>query len=167
MELSKLLARRSVRQYTDQPVTTQQLRAALEVAMAAPSAMHCDPWRFVVLTQRAELDALAELLPYGKMLHHAPAAIIACGDLNAAHRQSLSYLLQDVSAAIENLLLALHAQGLGAVWLGIHPNEDRIAGVTQRFQLPEGVRPISAIAIGHPAETPPPRTRYDEAKVRW
>ncbi len=167
MDLHDLLSRRSVRKYTDEPVSHAQLKAALEVAMAAPSAMHCDPWRFLVLTRREDLDALADQLPYGKMLHQAAAGILVCGDLSAAHRGELSYLLQDVSASIENLLLALHAQGLGAVWLGIHPNADRIEGVSRCFALPEGHLPISAIAVGHPAEHPEPRTRYDESKVRW
>lgn len=167
MDVQDLLARRSVRKYTAEPVTAAQLTSALEAAMAAPSAMHCDPWRFLVLTKREDLDALAELLPFGKMLRQAPAGFIVCGDPKAAHRGELSYLLQDVSAAIENLLLALHAQGLGAVWLGIHPNADRIEGVTRRFALPEGVLPIAAIAVGHPDERPEPRTRYDETKVRW
>ena len=167
MDIQDILARRSIRKYAAEPVTRTQLKAALEAAMAAPSAMHCDPWRFLVLTRREDLDALAELLPYGKMLHDAPAGLIVCGKLAAAHRKELSYLLQDVSAAIENLLLGLHAQGLGAVWLGIHPNADRIEGVTRRFALPEGVLPVAAIAVGHPAEAPAPRTRYDDAKVRW
>ena len=122
MTVQDLLARRSVRKYTDRPVPEAVVRAALEAAMAAPSAMHCDPWRWLVLTKRADLDALADCLPYGQMLRHAPLGFIACGDLTAANRGELSYLLQDVSASIENLLLALHAQGLGGVWLGIHPN---------------------------------------------
>ena len=165
MQTADLLARRSIRRYTPQPVDPQAIHAALQAAMAAPSAMHCDPWRFILLSSPADLNALADALPYGQMLRSAPAAIIACGDLHAAHRQALSYLLQDVSAAIENLLLSLHAQGLGAVWLGIHPNEDRIAAVSKHFHLPPHILPISAIALGHPAENPPPRTRFDATKV--
>ena len=165
MSLPLLLSRRSVRRYTAGPVSDAVIRAALEAAMAAPSAMHCDPWRFILLTERADLDALADALPYGQMLRHAPAGFIVCGELAAAHRGERSYLLQDVSAAIENLLLALHAQGLGAVWLGVHPNPERVEAISRRFALPEGVLPISAIAFGHPAEHPEPRTRYDAAKV--
>lgn len=167
MEIQDILSRRSVRRYTAEPVAQAQIKAALEAAMAAPSAMHCDPWRFLVLTRRGDLDALADVLPYGQMLRHAPAGLIVCGDLKAAHRGELSYLLQDVSAALENLLLGFHAQGLGAVWLGIHPNADRIEGVVRRFALPEGLIPVGAVAVGHPAEAPAPRTRYDDAKVRW
>lgn len=167
MNVQDLLARRSVRKYADKPVPEAAVRAALEAAMAAPSAMHCDPWRWLVLTKRADLDALADCLPYGQMLRHAPLGFVACGDLTASNRGELSYLLQDVSASIENLLLALHAQGLGGVWLGIHPNAERIAAVASRFALPPTLIPVSAVAAGWPAETPEARTRFDAAKVRF
>lgn len=167
MTPADLLARRSIRKYTADPVDPVQIRTALEVAMAAPSAMHCDPWRFVIVTEQAARDTLADALPYGQMLRHAPAGIIVCGDIQAAHRNELSYMLQDVSASIENLLLALHAQGLGAVWLGIHPNADRVDAVKAAFNLPENIIPVSAIALGHPAEAPEARTRFDESKVHY
>lgn len=167
MTPADLLARRSIRKYTDAPVSDEALKLALEAAMAAPSARHCDPWHFIIVREQTDRDALADALPYGQMLRHAPAGIIVCGDLTAAHRNQLSYLLQDVSAAIQNLLLALHAQGLGAVWLGIHPNDDRIQAVKTAFKLPEQIVPVSAIALGHPAEHPEARTRFDATKVHY
>ncbi len=138
--------------------------------MAAPSAMAQDPWRFLVLRERDSLAALADILPHGKMLSGAALGIVVCGEIAAAHRQELSYLLQDCIAATENLLLAAHLLGLGAVWLGVHPNEDRIAGIRQRFGIPEGILPITAVSIGHPAEHPEPRTRYNPTHIhteRW
>ena len=167
MTPADLLARRSIRKYTDAPVSDEALKLALEAAMAAPSARHCDPWHFIIVREQTDRDALADALPDGQMLRHAPAGIIVCGDLAAAHRNPLSYLLQDVSAAIQNLLLALHAQGLGAVWLGIHPNDDRIQAVKTAFKLPEQIVPVSAIALGHPAEHPEARTRFDATKVHY
>ena len=158
MTLQDLLARRSVRKYADAPVPRTVVDAALQAAMAAPSAMHCDPWRWIVLTKRTDLDALADCLPYGQMLRHAPLGFIACGDLTAANRGQLSYLLQDVSASIENLLLGLQ---------GIHPNAERIAAVSSRFSLPPTLIPVSAVAAGYPAERPEPRTRFDADKVRY
>ena len=101
-----LLSRRSVRKYTEEPVEDTMIQIALEAAMAAPSARHCDPWHFIVVKEQAGRDALADALPYGQMLREAPAGIIVCGDINVAHRNELSYLLQDVAAAIENLLLS-------------------------------------------------------------
>lgn len=167
MKVSDILARRSIRKYTAEPVCDAQIQAALEAAMAAPSARHCDPWHFIVVKDQADRDALADALPYGQMLRGAPAGIIVCGDINVAHRGELSYLLQDVAASIENLLLALDLQGLGAVWLGIHPNDDRIDAVKRAFKLPENIIPVSAIALGHPAEHPEARTRFDATKVHY
>lgn len=167
MTVQDILARRSIRRYTAEPVTDAQLRAALEAAMAAPSARRCDPWHFIVLTGKDDLNALADILPYGQMLREAGAGIILCGSPEEAHANSLSYLLQDAAAAMENLLLAVHAQGLGAVWLGVHPNEDRMAGIAARFNVPDSILPLGAVAIGHPAEQPEPRTRYNEAKVHY
>ena len=166
-----LLERRSVRVYRPgEAVGDDELRALLEAAMAAPSARACDPWRFLVVRERADLDALADLLPYGKMLRQAALGIIVCGDQAQANRQELSYLLQDCSAAVQNLLIAAHLLGLGAVWLGVHPNEDRVTGIRRLFGVPEAILPIAAISIGRPAETPAPRTRFNPDFVhdsRW
>ena len=95
------------------------------------------------------------------MLGEATAALVVCGDLNRAHDQQLSFLLQDLSAAIENILLAANALGLGACWLGIHPREERIAAVAQQFGLPGHVIPVAGIALGWPAQESAPRTRYN------
>jgi nitroreductase len=166
-----ILGRRSVRTYrAGGPVSQDDIQALLEAAMAAPSAMARDPWRFLVVRERASLAALAELLPHGKMLNEATLGIVVCGDPAQAHRQELSYLLQDCSAAVENLLLAAHLLGLGAVWLGVHPNEDRIVGIRRRFSVPEEILPVAAIAVGQPAERPEPRTRFNPDFVhteRW
>ena len=165
-----ILSRRSIRKYAAEPVTDDEVRALLEAAMSAPSAMATDPWRFLVLRDRASLSALADILPYGKMLNEAPLGIVVCGELAHAHRQELSYLLQDCSAAVENLLLAANLLGLGAVWLGVHPNEDRITGIRARFNVPQDILPLAVISIGRPAERPAPRTRYKDAAVhlgRW
>ena len=160
-----ILSRRSIRKYTQEPVSDDEVRALLEAAMAAPSAMATDPWRFLVVRDRAALAALVEILPHGKMLNEAALCIVVCGEPARAHRLELSYLLQDCSAAVENLLLAAHLLGLGAVWLGVHPNEDRVSGIRSRFVVPQEVLPLAAIAIGRPAEHPAPRTRYNAASV--
>jgi len=160
-----IISRRSIRKYTCETVSDEEVRALLEAAMSAPSAMATDPWRFLALRDRVSLAALAEILPYGKMLNEAALGIVVCGDLGQAHRQELSYLLQDCSAAVANLLLAAHFLGLGAVWLGVHPNEDRITGIRARFGIPKGILPLAALAIGRPAEHPAPRTRYADTFV--
>ncbi len=164
-KLDFIFGRRSIRVFKPGAVDDATVRTLLEAAMAAPSACAKDPWHFVVVRDRATLRQLADALPYGKMLADAAVGIVVCGDTEVAHDHKLSYLLQDCAAAIENLLLAVHAAGLGAVWLGVHPREDRIAKLSALLKLPGHVLPVSAIAIGQPGETKPPRTRYKEESV--
>ncbi len=164
--LNFVYSRRSIREYESRPVSMEMVREMLEAAMAAPSACAKDPWRFVVVRKPETLRRIADALPNGKMLPAADVGIVACGDLGAAHDRQISYLLQDVSAAIQNLLLAASALGLGACWLGVHPREDRVARVREAVKLPPDVIPVAVIAVGWPNETKSPRTRYDESKVR-
>ncbi|MGE4560999.1 MAG: nitroreductase family protein [Desulfobulbus sp.] len=165
--LNSLFARRSIRQYTHKEIPDALMNDLLEAAMAAPSAVAKDPWHFIVLRSREAIDQLAASLPNGKMLSGATAAIVVCGDINRAHDRELSFLLQDVSAAIENILLAANMLGLGACWLGIHPREERIEAVTRQFNLPGGIIPVAGISLGWPAEKKEPRTRFNRAAVHY
>lgn len=164
-KLDFIFSRRSVRKYEDKEVPQDMLHDLLEAAMAAPSAVAKDPWHFIVLRKRATIDKLKDLLPHGKMLGQATAAFVVCGDINRAHDQKESYMLQDLSAAVENILLAANALGLGTCWLGVHPREERMNGISTLFDLPEGIIPMCAIAIGWPAEHPAARTRFNEKSV--
>jgi nitroreductase len=163
--LSHLFARRSVRAYQSREVPDELIRDLLEAAMAAPSAVAKDPWDFIVIRNRDTLTKVAARLPNGTMLCEASVGIVICGDLQRAHDRQLSYLLQDCSAAIENLLVAASMLGLGACWLGVHPREDRVSHLRSVLQIPESIVPVSAIAIGWPAESPGPRTRYRTSAV--
>ena len=163
--LAPLFARRSIRQYQAKPVPDPVIQDVIEAAMAAPSANAKDPWEIIVVRKPETLAQIAAGLPYGKMLGHAPVGFVVCGNLQRVNGQHLSYLLQDCSACFENLLLALSMLGLGGVWLGVHPREDRIAHLKQLFHLPEEIIPIGVISAGYPAETPPPRTRFNAAHL--
>ena len=159
--LGLILGRRSIRVYAPGEVSETALTKLLEAAMAAPSAMTKDPWRFVVVRDKQSLAKLATLHPGAAMLSAAAMVIVVCGDLDVAFERHISYLLQDCSAAIENLLLAAHAQGLGACWVGIHPGEPLIKRVRELLSLPSSVIPVAAVSLGQPGEQPPPRTRYN------
>ncbi len=159
-----IMTRRSIRAYTAQPVGEDLIKELLAAAMSAPSASNRQPWYFVVITERRQLDALTTILPYGQMLKQAPLAIVVCGD---RERQPMDgYWAQDCSAATENLLLAAHARGLGAVWLGVYPREERIQGISRMLGLPEQVTPMAVLSIGYPAEHKGPEDRYDESRIR-
>ncbi len=162
-----ILGRRSIRVYGPGEVGDSAVTQLLQAAMAAPSAVARDPWRFMVIRRKETLAAIAAVLPNGGMLASAPLGIIVCGDLDAAHDRQLSYLLQDCAAAMENLLLCAHAQGLGACWLGIHPRENRIRKIKEILALPSSVVPVAGAAIGYPGETKEPRTRFNREYVHW
>lgn len=155
-----IFARRSIRRYTTERVSEEDIKTLLEAAMAAPSAANSQPWHFVVATDRETLDSLADTHPYGKMLFQAPLCVAVCGDPACSDQWG-----QDCSAATENLLLAAVALGLGAVWLGVHPREERIAAIRRVLGIPANIIPLNLISIGHPAEERPPRTQYSEARV--
>ncbi|MFA6103552.1 MAG: nitroreductase family protein [Victivallaceae bacterium] len=166
-KLDFIFNRRSVRKFTAEAVSEENITELLESAMAAPSACAKDPWRFIVIKNRENLRQIAELLPNGKFLAQAPAGIVVCGDINAAHAESESYMLQDCSAAIENILLASVALGLGTCWLGVHPRPERIAGIAKFFELPANIVPVSVIAIGHPEKMPDKHTRFMANNIHW
>lgn len=159
--IQAIFSRRSIRKYTPEPVDEKDVKTMLEAAMAAPSASNRKPWHFVAVTRKETLDALAEAHRYGKMLFQAPLCIAVCGDETVSER----FWVQDCSAATENLLLAATALGLGAVWLGVYPSEERVKDVREILGIPETVTPLSLISIGHPDEEKEPRTQYDEGRV--
>lgn len=163
--LQFIFMRRSVRRYEKRAIPEEMFQDLFEAAMAAPSAVAKDPWHFLLIRDRATLEKIVKILPHGQMLRQAPAAVVVCGDINRAHGNELSYMLQDLSAAVENLLLAAAALGLGSCWLGMHPRKERVAAICELFSLPENIIPMCGIALGWPAETPEPRTRFNPEKV--
>ncbi|UCD43939.1 MAG: nitroreductase family protein [Candidatus Bathyarchaeota archaeon] len=159
--IETIFSRRSIRKYTQKSVSDEDIKTLLEAAMAAPSASNRKPWHFAVTTEREKLDRLAEAHQYAKMLFEAPLCISVCGDEGVSSR----FWVQDCSAATENILLAATALGLGAVWIGVHPSENRVSDVKEILGIPEGVTPLNLISIGHPAEEKESRTQYEESRV--
>ena len=161
--LEAIFTRRSIRAYTDQPVPAELVEILLRAAMQAPLPGNQQAWQFMTITSRQTLNALAEVLPYGKMLTTAPLGIVVCGNLEL--EKSKGYWVQDCSAARQNILLAAHALGLGAVWLGVYPREPRVLDVRTALGIPDSAVPLCAIAIGYPAEQKPPSDRYNPGRV--
>ncbi len=164
-ELNFIFSRRSVRSYTKEDIPAQLLTDLLAAGMAAPSAKAKDPWHFILVQEPSRLRKIAKILPHGRMIRHAKAGIIVCGDLDQAHDQQESYMLQDCSAAIENILLAATTLGLGSCWLGIHPRKERMKDCSQLFSLPEHIIPIGGISLGWPEKTPETRTRLKQENI--
>ena len=161
--MEAILSRRSIRKYTDQPISDETIQELLAAAMSAPSAGNEQPWHFVVIKDRKILNEIPNLHPHSGMLKDAPVAIMVCGDLDLQKYEG--YWVQDCSAATQNLLVAAQAKGLGGVWLGVYPIEDRVAGLRKMLGMPDNVVPFSLLSIGYPAEEKPPGDRYDASRV--
>lgn len=161
-----ILRRRSVREYTTEPVDEETILLLLQAAMAAPTAINQKPWEFVVVTDADVLCRLREHLVFGR--YPAPCAIAVCGNRQFAHPASgWKYWEQDCSAATENLLIAATGLGLGAVWIGVHPLPSVVTPVSAILNLPEDVVPLSLVYVGHAATMPEPRTQFDPRRVHW
>ncbi|MBE0476374.1 MAG: nitroreductase family protein [Coriobacteriia bacterium] len=166
--MEAIATRRSIRRFTGEPVTEEHVEALLRAAMAAPSAGDQQPWRFVVMLDAGTRSAAAETSPYARMLPDAGLGILVAGELAAERHEGM--WVQDCAAAVQNILLAAHALGLGAVWLGYHPRPERERAIAEVLGLPERVVPFAVVAVGHPAEEKPPAERYEPAYVhreRW
>lgn len=161
--MDTIFKRRSIRQYTDENITSEQLELLLRAGMAAPSAHNKQPWEFIVVNERENLNYLADNHPYAKMLKKAPLCIVVCG--NKEKQPLEGFYVQDCSAAIQNILLQAQDMGLGSVWIGLHPYEELMNVIRNKFNVPENVVPIAMISIGHPAEEKREITRYKEEMI--
>jgi len=159
-----LYSRRSIRNYSTEPVSDLALQEILEAAMSAPSAGNQQPWHFVMIDDRKLLDQVPDIHPHALMCREAPVAVLVCGDPTLEKHQG--YWVQDCAAATENLLLSIHALGLGGVWVGVYPREERITRLRKLLNIPEHVFPFALVPIGHPAEQKPARPdRYNKARI--
>lgn len=159
-----ILRRRSVRKFTEESVSEEEIEALLRGAMNAPTACNRKPWEFYVIKEKTVLEALRGAGRFTKM--QAPLAIVVCGNQKQTLPMGLgSYWIHDCSAASENILLTAVDLGLGAVWCGVHPQKNVEKNVREILNLPEAHIPLNIIYIGHPAEIPAPKDAYDAAKV--
>lgn len=165
--LENIHNRKSVRQYTSEPVSEEQVETLLRAAMAAPSAVNFQPWRFVVLNDREQLDTLAEHLPYAKMLRQAPLAIVVCGETLWMGGNENPFWAQDCSAATQNLLLAAEAIGLGAVWTAAYPDSERCSAISKALGLPSTVQPLCVVPVGHPAGEDQPKDKWKPENIHY
>ena len=162
--MNPIYTRVSIRKYQDRPVEKEKTMASLRAAMQAPSAANQQPWEFFIVTNRAKLVALSEVSPYAGMTKDAPIAIVA------AYRKDCrvpAYAQIDMSIAMENLWLETSMQGLGGVWLGIAPQEERMTAVEEIIGLPETMRAFAIFPYGYPAEEKPQEDRFDESRIHF
>lgn len=163
--LDAIFERRSIRKYSGEQVTEKEIQTILRAAMYAPSANNQQPWHFIVITDRGILDQIMKAHPYAGMLAGAALAILVCGDEKL--ELSRGYWVVDCGAATQNLLLAIHGIGLGGVWLGVHPREERKTGIREIFNLPSHIQPFSLVSIGHPGEEKPVPQRFKSERIHY
>jgi len=163
--MSIIFKRRSIRKYKNEIVPDEMIEKLLRAGFAAPSARNAQPWHFIVINDRNILDEIPKFHPYSKMLTEASHAIVVCGDLSS--EKVRDYWVQDCAAATQNILLMATELGLGSVWLGLYPNEERVNALKKLLQMPDEIVPLSIIAIGYPDETKEPIDRFEAKKVHY
>ncbi len=166
--VENIMTRTSVRAYQEKAVEEEKVETLLRAAMAAPTAGNKQPWTFVVITNKDILHAISTNLHTMRMAEKAPLAIVVCGDMEKTFPEDgLDYWVEDTSAATENLLLAAHGLGLGAVWCGIYPMKERVAFLKELLQLPENMVPLNVVPIGYPAESPDPKDKWKPENIHY
>lgn len=160
-----LITRRSIRKYRTEPVSYEIIEGLIRAGMYAPSAVNCQPWHFVVIDDKHIMQQIMEVHAYASMLKNAQAAILVCGDEHLQHSEG--YWAVDCAAATQNILLAAHDKGLGAVWLGLHPREERKSAIQTIFDLPGHIQPFSIISIGWPDEEKETPDRFKPERIHY
>lgn len=166
--LNAIQTRASIRKFTGEKITNEQINTLFRCAMSAPSAMNKQPWAFLVVTDEALLRLMGEAFPFSRCGNGAACAFVMCGDLDKAlPGEGQGFWINDVSAATENLLLAAHAMGLGAVWTGVYPSSERTPEVQAMLGLPEYIIPMCIVPVGIPAEQPAVKQKFKEENVHY
>lgn len=162
--MNSIFCRTSIRKYEDRPIEPEKVELLLRAAMAAPSAGNQQPWEFYVVIDREKLIALSECSPYAQPIKSAPLGIVVCCQADCPMPE---YAQIDCSAAVENLLLQADSIGLGAVWLGIAPLQERIDAAKKVLSLPDSLYAFSFIACGYPAEKKEQQNRFDKTRIHY
>lgn len=163
--LDNIFERKSVRSYTNQPVSQEQVETILKAAMAAPSGMNAQPWRFVVVREQATKDKLA--IGFNKMIAKAPVVIVVCGKTTNKLGGTNNNWTADCAAATENLLLAVEALGLGAVWTACYPYDERMNPTIEALGLPDNVKPYCIVPVGYPAGNDKPKDKWKPDNIHY
>ena len=165
--LANIHSRKSVRNFTEKPVSQEDLTTIMKAGMAAPTGFDKRPWQFIATTDRTIMMELRKELGYAKGLDTSTAAIVVCGDMSKVHPDNSEFWITDTCAATENMLLAIEAMGLGGVWCTLYPGEDRMEHARNVLNLPEHIMPMCVIPIGYPTGVEKPKDKFDATNIHW
>ena len=163
--LEGILTRRSIRRYTDEIIPLDKAEELIKYGMYAPSARNCQPWHFILLNNQETFLKIEEFQPHTKMLKHAQWGIVVCGDEQLAHTPE--YWHVDCAAATENILLAAHGMGYGAVWLGIYPRTERVEAMKELLNLPPNINAFAVIAVGCSEQQVQQPERFQPERIHY
>jgi len=163
--LETIFTRRSIRSYTGELITEGQLKSVIRAGAYAPSAHNKQPWHFVVVRDRVKLESIAKYHTYAKMATTAGCAIIVCGDKEV--QTTPGFLIEDCSAAIQNMLLAAHGIGLGAVWCGLYPITSLTKATKELLGIPNNIVPVGMVVVGNKEKDREVEERFDESKIHF
>ena len=161
--IEAVLTRRSVRKYLNKKISDELIHELIIAGISAPSAENKQPWQFMIIDDHKLIDKIPDFHPNAKMLFESKKAILVCGDLDL--EENIGYLIQDCSAATENILIAARAKGLGSCWLGIYPRDERISGLRKMLRIPDHIIPFSLISLGYPAVAQSRVDRYKSSII--
>jgi nitroreductase len=160
-----ILSRRSIRKYTDREISKENIELILKSAMYAPSAMNLQPWHFIIFDHKEKFEKLIAVIPHAEMIRKANKCILVCGD--SSKEKNESWLIQNCSASIQNILLAAHSLKIGSCWIAIHGMPEIVSNVKKEFQLPDEIIPVALISLGYPDETVVVDDRFDKTKIHY
>ncbi|MEG1255429.1 nitroreductase family protein [Clostridium sp.] len=163
--MDEILERKSIRKYTEKSISDEQMEEILRAAMASPSAGNQQPWDFIVVRSKETMNDIMKVSQHAAPLKSAPVAIVVCGD--EAKEKYKGYWVQDCSAAVENILLKVTEMGLGAVWIGVYPEQDRVDGLKRIFNLPDTVIPLAVVPVGYAAEDKADVDRFNKDRIHY
>lgn len=163
--MNSIFTRRSIRKYTSEEVSEKNVQELLKAAMYAPSACNEQPWQFIVIRDGNILKKFAETNPQGRMLNEVSLAILVCGDVTKEIADG--HFVQDCSAATQNILLMAEENGLGGVWLGVYPREQKMIALRELLGIPDHIIPFSMIPIGYSAEVKERDERFKPERIHY
>lgn len=158
-----ITTRHSVRKYSGVKINEEQWEMIFRAGFAAPSAHNLQPWHFIRIDEDKKLEEIAAIHPYAKMLPSAGGAILICADITI--QESIGFAVEDCSAAMQNMLVAINGLGLGGVWIGIYPVDELVAAMRSFFDLPDNILPIGLMAVGNKVSSREPLDKYKPEKI--
>lgn len=163
--MNLIFKRHSVRKFTDEKVNDDKIKNLLKAGMQAPSACNAQPWEFVIVSDDEDKKAISQMHKFAAPAANASHLIVTLGNLNLSKVHGM--IEQDLGACNQNILLQATYEGLGAVWLGFHPIEDRVLKLKEYLNIPDYCIPFSVICVGYPENEAEVKNRFNESKIHY